>query len=77
MAAAWLLLLVTAACGNASTPPETQPARSGTAISPPATSEAPEPARVLRFEAPDLARGVIRGADYAGKDVALWFWAPW
>jgi hypothetical protein len=77
MAAAWLLLLLTVACAGAPRPPEPPPAGSGTPTSPPAISEAPEPAKILRFEAPNLAGGVIRGADYAGKDVALWFWAPW
>lgn len=77
MAGALLLLLVAAACADAPTPPEPTPAGSGPATSPPAISEAPEPAGVLRFEAPNLAGGVIRGADYAGQDVALWFWAPW
>jgi hypothetical protein len=76
MATAWLLLLVTAACADAPTPPEPA-AGSGTPTSPPAISEAPEPAKVLRFEAPNLAGGVIRGVEHAGKDVALWFWAPW
>jgi hypothetical protein len=73
MAAAWLLLLLTVACAEASTPP----AGSGTPTSLPAISEAPEPAKILRFEAPNLAGRVIRGAEYAGKDVAMWFWAPW
>ena len=77
MALAWLLLLVTTACAKAAERPQPTPARSGTGTSPPAVSEAPQPARVMRFEAANLAGGVIRGADYAGKDVALWFWAPW
>jgi hypothetical protein len=38
------------------------------------TREIPE---ILDFEAPLLAGGTLRGADYAGKDVAFWFWAPW
>jgi hypothetical protein len=32
---------------------------------------------ILDFEAPLLGGGTLRGADYAGKDVAFWFWAPW
>ncbi len=31
----------------------------------------------LRFEAPALSGGTIRGADFAGKDLVVWFWAPW
>ena len=78
-AAASLLLLVAAACGSAPPPPEGPPARSETPGSPPTTSVSPEPrpAEILNFEAANLAGGVIRGAEYAGKDVAFWFWAPW
>ncbi len=68
-ACALLLSLVTAACGSA--PPQ---------VPPPARNQSPsEPqaAQVLNFEAPNLAGGVLRGADYVGRDVALWFWAPW
>jgi hypothetical protein len=39
-----------------------------------------EPAEIpeeLRFRAPLLAGGTFRGAEYAGRDVAVWFWAPW
>jgi hypothetical protein len=32
---------------------------------------------VLRFSAPKLGGGSIEGEDYSGRDVALWFWAPW
>ena len=32
---------------------------------------------VLDFTAPSLEGGAITGADYAGKDLAIWFWAPW
>lgn len=37
---------------------------------------APVP-RELRFVAPKLGGGQVRGAEYAGRDVAIWFWAPW
>lgn len=33
--------------------------------------------RELRFTAPALGGGTIRGADFAGKDLVMWFWAPW
>lgn len=46
--------------------------------------ESPEPEpeetvapRELRFTAPRLGGGEIRGVEYAGRDVAIWFWAPW
>lgn len=44
---------------------------------PPATSGSPGVAELLDFTAPVLGGGTLRGADYAGKDVAIWFWAPW
>ena len=33
--------------------------------------------RALRFTAPALGGGTIDGADFAGHDLAMWFWAPW
>ena len=33
--------------------------------------------QILDFTAPQLDGGEVNGADYSGKDVALWFWAPW
>jgi len=51
------------------------------APSPQPTSEAPaggpEVPRELRFSAPALGGGTIDGADYAGSDLVIWFWAPW
>jgi hypothetical protein len=47
------------------------------ASGPPATSGSPGVAELLDFTAPVLGGGTLRGADYAGKDVAIWFWAPW
>ncbi len=32
---------------------------------------------VLNFSAPSLGGGSVSGSDYVGKDVAIWFWAPW
>ncbi len=31
----------------------------------------------LDFTAPKLGGGTLNGADYAGQDTAIWFWAPW
>ena len=31
----------------------------------------------LRFTSPALGGGTIDGADYAGNDLVMWFWAPW
>ena len=40
----------------------------------PDAGPAPAP---LRFDAAGLDGSRVNGADFAGKDVALWFWAPW
>ncbi|HEX9683471.1 MAG TPA: hypothetical protein VGA13_10340 [Acidimicrobiales bacterium] len=32
---------------------------------------------LLGFSAERVGGGSIVGADYAGTDVAIWFWAPW
>ncbi|HEX6262022.1 MAG TPA: hypothetical protein VF097_04160 [Actinomycetota bacterium] len=81
-----ILALTTASCGSpeettGSQSPEAAPA----ATSPPPTSPRPteEPAedppvpRELRFTAPALGGGAIDGAEYAGSDLVIWFWAPW
>jgi hypothetical protein len=70
-----VLLVLLAACGDGPGAPGHSTGGSETPISSPTASAAP--AKVLRFEAANLAGGVVRGADYAGKDVAIWFWAPW
>jgi hypothetical protein len=36
-----------------------------------------ETASILDFSAPGLDGPAVQGADYSGRDVALWFWAPW
>jgi len=49
------------------------------------TSEAPTPgaapgtidATTLDFTAPAVDGSTVRGADYAGRALAIWFWAPW
>ena len=32
---------------------------------------------ILDFTLPGVDGPEVRGADYAGKALALWFWAPW
>jgi hypothetical protein len=32
---------------------------------------------LLDFQAPKLGGGTVDGSDFAGQDVAMWFWAPW
>ena len=31
----------------------------------------------LDFVAPDVRGGQVVGAELAGKDLVIWFWAPW
>lgn len=74
-----LLALLLAACGAAA--PDPQAARSEAATPAPArataaTQAAPE-LGLLDFSVPAVGGGQIAGADLAGRDVALWFWAPW
>ena len=81
------LAFVAAACGGepAST---TDPGSGDSSTSPGGGSSQARPAtpsptgaaqipEILEFEAPLLGGGTLRGVDYAGKDVAFWFWAPW
>jgi hypothetical protein len=74
------LALLVSACGAdgptdaATSDPGAPPVESGAPPSGSSTEAIPE---ILDFEAPLLAGGTLRGADYAGKDVAFWFWAPW
>ncbi len=54
--------------------PEARSAPTG----PPATTVAPaDVPEQLRFSVAGVDGAQVVGADYAGKDVALWFWAPW
>ena len=34
-------------------------------------------AQALDFSAPLVGGGQLEGGDLAGRDVVLWFWAPW
>jgi hypothetical protein len=79
--AALSLVVVAAACGG-TTATEPSPSTSVGTVGPPnpsgAASSAPqEIPEVLRFEAPTLDGGTLRGESLAGRDVAFWFWAPW
>ena len=75
------LVVVLSACASS-------PSGSAAAPSPPRASSTSIPSassadsatavpEILDFSAPALGGGTIRGADYAGSDLAIWFWAPW
>ena len=68
-----VLVSVSIAC-TASDPASDTPS---VANSPASAGTEPGPADVLDFAAPKLGGGTIQGSDYAGQDLAIWFWAPW
>lgn len=35
------------------------------------------PAGILNFTAPKLGGGKLVGSEFAGQNLAVWFWAPW
>ncbi len=63
------------ACGdNSTTPPAAAPTPSvASAVTVPGAASV---ADSLAFSAPRVGGGTINMADYAGKPVLLWFWAP-
>ncbi len=77
--------VLAAACSSEPTEPAaTEPAATdrstpaADAATPPASDRStPAATAVLRFTAPRLGGGTIEGEDFAGRDVAFWFWAPW
>lgn len=44
---------------------------------PAAEGESAAGAPILDFTAPRLSGGQVKGSEFAGRDLALWFWAPW
>lgn len=42
-----------------------------------AAADAGDVPDALQFTATTLDRTTFEGADYAGQDLMLWFWAPW
>lgn len=70
-AAALLAVLLLAACSAGNGGSVTFPQATGEAAAEPNTN-------LLDFQAPRLGGGSqVTGAELQGKDVALWFWAPW
>jgi hypothetical protein len=87
-AAATIAAFVAAGCSSTVPAPEGSVAATPTSEAPvvasprPAggpdePSTRPEPAPILGFSAPLLAGGQLEGSSLEGRDVALWFWAPW
>jgi hypothetical protein len=62
LVAALLLTALLTACGGGSQDETGAPVRAD---------------RLLDFTLPAVGGGEVRGADYGGKALALWFWAPW
>ncbi len=61
----------------APSPVDTATAADAPSPEPPVGSDAAANAEVLDFTARRLAGGTIEGTQLAGRDVALWMWAPW
>lgn len=58
-------------------PASPRPSEPGPAALPSTTVSPEEAPRELRFTEPRLGGGTVRGADFAGHDLVMWFWAPW
>lgn len=78
--------LAVAACGGsadeadvaADTTPDRAVTTNGGVAAPPADAgAAPEVPDELDFVAPDVRGGQVVGAELAGQDLVIWFWAPW
>jgi len=80
--------LLLTACGSAGSqeaaaPPSTAAAPTGSAPAAAVPSDAASPSAAASpaagpFDAvPAVGGGQVDGAELAGRDLALWFWAPW
>ncbi len=76
-------LALTVACTEPMTAPASMsgpaaasPTTGATTPLPSASASAEVPPQ-LRFTEPRLGGGIVRGADFAGEDLVMWFWAPW
>ena len=71
----------TAAGSDTAAPITAAPATTATAPAPTTGGDpAPPPADLptqLDFTAATVAGGQVTGADFAGQDLVVWFWAPW
>ena len=67
----WLvavMVILAAACGAEGPQDETVPSESAAATG---------ASQALGFTAPLVGGGQLEGGDLEGRDVVLWFWAPW
>ena len=60
--------LLVAACGGGSGPASGGGDRGGAVL---------DAQEILDFRLPSVEGPEVDGQDYAGKALALWFWAPW
>jgi hypothetical protein len=77
--AAGVLILATS-CARPVAEPASRPQPSVPGATSPAPTTSMSPSQVppeLQFTAPRLGGGTVRGADFAGHDLVMWFWAPW
>ena len=89
LAAIAVVAMLAGGCGDgaeerSSTAERAGPASPPAAASTPTTAAAPSPGggavavpELLRFTAAGVDGGQVDGSAFAGRDVALWFWAPW
>lgn len=71
-----LLAVLAAGCGGAGEPGSAPGADPVTALATPTVADVVDPA-VFDFTATAVGGSQMDGAELVGKDVALWFWAPW
>jgi hypothetical protein len=71
-----VLLLVLSGCAAGDDPTVGLP---GSSPGPPAAGSEPtdDVPPVLAFTAETVQGEVVAGSDYAGRDLLVWFWAPW
>lgn len=83
LATVFALALAVAGCGSAGTqsgsaPPSDQAGAPAAAASSTAAPAGDRTGSTVPFATvPAVGGGQIDGADLAGRDLALWFWAPW
>lgn len=74
-----LLIAAVTACGDDDAPSESAPdsQQVGDSVSTETTTGADKEPAMFDFVADDVRGGEVVGAEYAGRDVVVWFWAPW